>query len=434
MPEAPDVIVVGGGIVGRIAALRLAWSGRAVTLIDAPSEDLPALASPASFGNAGHIAIEQVRPLTNPAFLRSVPRRLFAVGGVLDVGWRHPGLWLPWSLQAALACGRARQGQTALTALLAGAGPAWQRLVSDLRRPELLIERGHLMLWQRPRAGAAGVAAWQGAATGAATVHPLDQAGLDRAARHLRTRPCAGLRVEGTSQVSDPGEVMASVLRAFQVAGGIQLTSRVRALRPGHGQTMVELESQTLQAPQVLLTAGVGSRRLLHGLGLTLPLIAERGYHIEWTHGAEYDLPPMVFEERSLIVTRFGNRLRASSFVEFTYEHAPADARKWQRLERHVAELGLPVAGAFRRWLGARPTLPDYLPAIGASSASPGLFLACGHQHLGLTLAPRTAEMLLRLMDGQPLTASPDPLDTHPFNPERFGVHQLRHRELDPAS
>lgn len=219
---------------------------------------------------------------------------------------------------------------------------------------------------------------------------------------------------------------MEAVLAAFLAAGGTQVRTRVHALVAGAGRTTVHLDRMAPRARQVLVAAGVGSGRLLRGLGLVMPVIAERGYHVEWQPGGGYDLPPLVFEERALIVSRFGDRLRASSFVEFTDEAAPADPRKWRRLEANVAALGLPVASPFRRWLGARPTLPDYLPAIGASTAAPGLFVACGHQHLGLTLAPRTAEIMVRLMTGRA-----PPLSLSPFDPARFGSWRHRSRELD---
>jgi D-amino-acid dehydrogenase len=134
-----------------------------------------------------------------------------------------------------------------------------------------------------------------------------------------------------------------------------------------------------------------------------------------------------VFEGRSVIVTRFGDRLRASSFVEFTAEGAPPDPRKWQRLEAHVRALGLPVASGFSRWMGARPTLPDYLPAIGRLDA-PGLVVACGHQHLGLTLAPITAELVVALMTGQEPS-----LTLAPFSPTRFGFKSIG-RTASPRS
>ena len=115
-----------------------------------------------------------------------------------------------------------------------------------------------------------------------------------------------------------------------------------------------------------------------------------------------------------MIVTRFGARLRAASFVEFARADAPPDPGKWDRLRRHVAELGVPLADP-TPWMGCRPTLPDYLPAIGASRRVPGLSYAFGHQHLGLTLAPTTAELVTAL-----LTRTRPRVDLAPFDIERF--------------
>ena len=66
--------------------------------------------------------------------------------------------------------------------------------------------------------------------------------------------------------------------------------------------------------------------------------------------------------------------------------------------------------------MGARPTLPDYLPAIGHCAAIPGLFYAFGHQHLGLTLAACTGEAIGALVMRQEPA-----FDLRPFDLARFG-------------
>jgi D-amino-acid dehydrogenase len=42
--------------------------------------------------------------------------------------------------------------------------------------------------------------------------------------------------------------------------------------------------------------------------------------------------------------------------------------------------------------------LPDYLPGIGRAPGPAKLFYAVGHQHIGLTLAPITAELVADLV------------------------------------
>ena len=63
-----DVAVVGAGIIGVACALQLARQGLRVQVFDPDG-----VGQGASFGNAGHLAIEQVDPLASAANLRSLP-------------------------------------------------------------------------------------------------------------------------------------------------------------------------------------------------------------------------------------------------------------------------------------------------------------------------------------------------------------------------
>lgn len=116
-----------------------------------------------------------------------------------------------------------------------------------------------------------------------------------------------------------------------------------------------------------------------------------------------------------MIVTAFRSGLRAASFVEFARADAPADRRKWARLRSHVSELGLSFREPCSEWFGARPTLPDYLPALGRSERAANLLYAFGHQHLGLTLAAISGELIVALARREAAD-----VDLTPFDLERF--------------
>ena len=127
------------------------------------------------------------------------------------------------------------------------------------------------------------------------------------------------------------------------------------------------------------------------------------------------DLPTTVFEENFVVLSRFTSGLRATSFLEFGSPDAPGDDRKWRLLERRIAELGVRFSPTPDRWVGPRPTLPDYLPAIGRLERAPRVFYAFGHHHLGLTEAAITAELIAAI------AAERAPaLDMAPFRIERF--------------
>lgn len=416
-PRAQTCIVAGGGIVGAACAYRLQRAGFAVTLVD-PGDPRRA----ASFGNIGHVALEQCAPLASISSIRSFPARLFGAGGPLDFRARDAGLWLPWSARfmAASLPRRHRAGVEALTALLGGAGNAWLRLVEDAGLPGGSVRLdGHCVVWFDPRKADAGRRAWESAPLGKASIAPLSEAMLDAYGQVLSRRPVAGLQFEGTGQVSDPGRLNARVLDAAAGAGVRIIAGSVTQAGADAGEARVSLAGGgTLSADLALVAAGAGSGPVMKTLGLPVPLIGERGYSIQSaTHRWPDALPLTVFEESSVVAARFESGLRLAGMLEFGSPYAGPDTRKWSRLEAHARRLGLPFDGPPDRWSGPRPTLPDYLPAIGRMARSPRILYAFGHQHLGLSTAAITAELVTAIAAGEPPC-----IDLAPFRAERFAA------------
>jgi D-amino-acid dehydrogenase len=379
----------------------------------------------ASYGNAGHIALEQPTPLASQAVLRGALGRLFAVGGALDFRLRDVAAWGAWALRYLRAChpDATRSGARALGLLLAAAGPAWRSLVQDLSAPDLLIEHGHLLVWESAKAAARGRASWAAADTGSVRIRDLS--GDERGTLQARVAvPLAdGVAFDGTGQIADVSRLLATLDEVHRSRGGERRGGRVVEVREVEGRPHLTLDDgATLTSDLVVIAGGVGSGALMRRAGHVAPVVAERGYHIEGPAGDWGDLPPVVFEDRAMIVTRFADRLRASSFVEFAAAGSPADPRKWARLRRHAEALGLPLAKAdTTTWMGARPTLPDYLPAIGRSRKIGGLIYAFGHQHLGLTLSAVTGELIGDLALGRTPA-----IDLSPFDIARFERGWLR--------
>jgi len=414
-------IVIGGGVVGLSVAQRLLQAGVSVTIIDAAPTT-----GAASWGNAGHIATEQVEPLASWATLRSAPRRLFSVGGALGLPVSQVGRWLPFACRMASASHPARveHGRAALRSLLAAALPAWKSLSADIGASALVRETGHFVVWESKATAAAGLATWRSVDIGTARFHECDADELRQLAGIMKHPPAGAIRFENTAQIADLPR-LADALRTSIVARHgqfVQATVRAVNLRPD-GVRITNEDGTTLDADFAVITAGVRSRALMEPFGRPVPLIAERGYHLQMTDHRWPDLPPVVFEDRSMIVTRFESGLRAASFVEFSSPDAPPDARKWQRLRDHVAALGLPSFSPGREWMGARPTLPDYLPAIGRLPDAPNILYAFGHQHLGLTLAAVTGELVAQLA-----TQTPTSVSVTAFAIERFARRSGEHK------
>ena len=94
-------------------------------------------------------------------------------------------------------------------------------------------------------------------------------------------------------------------------------------------------------------------------------------------------------------------------------------ARSLRRAVRFVPALA--DAPLVRTWAGLRPWSPDRLPLVGPVPGRPGLWLASGHEGLGLTLAPITGEIIAGALRGEaPASAAAALL------PARFGLHAGR--------
>ena len=90
------------------------------------------------------------------------------------------------------------------------------------------------------------------------------------------------------------------------------------------------------------------------------------------------------------------------------------------------AALYMPAIGALdvlRVWTGFRAATPDKLPLIGPVSSDPTLWLATGHEGLGITTALATAELLVAAFTGNAPAIPPAP-----YLPARF--NRLHEQEI----
>jgi glycine oxidase len=93
-------------------------------------------------------------------------------------------------------------------------------------------------------------------------------------------------------------------------------------------------------------------------------------------------------------------KLDGSLVVGATTERAGFDRRTTVRGVAGLlgaAEALVPEVGGARflgAWAGLRPDTPDHLPLVGAWPGTPGLFVAAGHYRNGVLLAPLTARLV----------------------------------------
>ena len=100
------------------------------------------------------------------------------------------------------------------------------------------------------------------------------------------------------------------------------------------------------------------------------------------------------------------------------------DSRMLARMIARAAEFipSLASMQMVRTWIGFRPATPDKLPLIGAWPAIPGLWIAAGHEGLGITTSLGTAQLIADLVAGRE-----PPIDVSPFAPARYTSQDPTH-------
>ncbi|WP_460114529.1 NAD(P)/FAD-dependent oxidoreductase [Pseudomonas sp. H3_G03] len=407
----PDIVVVGAGIIGVACALQLARQGQQVWVVDQQEPGMGA-----SYGNAGHLATEQVFPIADLSILKRLPGMLLDPMGPLRLDWKYLPHALPWFLRLLLNLRPASYQRTVagIRTLNEGSLGAWQRLLHSIGHPQLLREDGSLLVFERAGSRDALNALQQRMQQQQVTVDFWSGDAIRQAAPQLSDNLQGGLFFPGTGHFLDPYHVVCELVHAAK-ASGVQFLKRqvLDGRVDAHGVSLTT-DQGPLTARQVLIACGAHSARLTAALtGKKVPLDTERGYHLMLPH--EHNRLPFAVTslERKFIMTPMTDGLRLAGTVEFAGLDRPANmARAWQlhRLSKGLFREELSAEGA-TPWMGFRPSLPDSLPVIDRVCDGKVL-LAFGHQHLGLTQAAVTAEWVGALArTGQAPSVAPYRLD-----------------------
>jgi glycine oxidase len=359
----PNVVIVGGGVVGCSIAYYLSLGGAKVILLERGR-----LAAGASGVAAGMLAPQVEAPFADPFFELALEGRathaplaselLEQVG--LDVEYRQTGILRVARTEAERA---------------------------DLQRQ---------YRWQSAR----GLAAeW---------LEPADLGRLEPALGGVAGRLLAGgLWLADEAQIRSPRLVqalaMAAARHGARIDEGIWATS---LLKRGDQIAGVQTPRGRVEADTVVLAAGVWSPDLTRSIGLDLPVAPVKGQILSLRSAADRIPRRIVWSGECYLVPRpDGEIVLGSTEEEGNYDARPTLAGV-NRLTEAALEV-VPAASAFTVegvWAGLRPASPDRYPIIGWVPWVKHLFIATAHYRNGVLLGPLTGRRVAEhILNGAPL-------------------------------
>jgi D-amino-acid dehydrogenase len=406
------VAIVGGGVIGLLAGHHLVKKGAAVTVIERGR-----LGAACSSGNAGWISPSISLPLPAPGLLsRSLKWMLRSDSPLYIKPSAVLRMW-PFLLRFWAHCNQAEfeRGGRAMAAL----GADTMELYDDLEADGVEFE------WH----GDGLLVVFRAAAELADEQRLLEQSGYgpyevltgdEVLAREPALAPhfIGGIHILPERAVRPEAVCAATAERLRESGAELIEDTAVDGLRMEGGRCRAaRTAAGEIEADLFLVATGAEASALSTACGHPLPLQAGKGYSVTVTGPRTTIRHPLYLFTAKVGVTPFDGAIRVAGTMELSGINLHLDPKRLAALERAASAdvPGVLEGETTTPWVGMRPITPDGLPILGRLGGTDNLFVATGHQMMGVTLAPATGKAMAELM----LEGSAS-VDLEPFSPSRF--------------
>ncbi len=405
--------IIGAGIVGLSSALWLQRAGYRVTLID---RDQPGQGT--SFGNAGLFADYARLPFASFSLMCKMPGMLMDSESPLSLRPHYLPALVPYGWHFARACLPAnyKRGRTALTAIQQHTLAADEVLIDSAGARDLIRHEGCLGLfstaegYRDAREGQLSERREQGV-----EMELLDTAQVRELEPGLSDFHAGGVFYPNTRFTVSPVGLCQRYAERFSADGGELVSDEVRGIIYSDNGVELLSEGSKRSFDRLVIAAGVSSRALCAELGLKIPLVSERGYHLTLEDDGQPLNRPVGWLDNAVFLTPMNDGVRVAGTAEFADRDAPPSSQRTDIMLGHARRMLGREVGVKNSWVGSRPSTPDSLPVIGPIPGKPRVTLAFGHGHLGLTLGSITGKLVSEMVTG-----GESSIDLRPFAPERF--------------
>lgn len=411
---APQVTVLGAGIIGICTGLSLLERGAAVRLIDRgdPGQET-------SFGNAGVISPWSIVPQAMPGVWKKIPGWLIDPLGPVSVRPSYLPRLTSWGLKF-LANGtepRVRAISTAMDTLNRDCVTLYRHHLRGTGHEDLVRDSYYIHAYRDAESARLDTLDNELRLAAGADLERADARRLRELEPDLSTDFKSAIVIKGQARALSPGRIGQVLTDKFQKMGGEIERATVQSIAPlEEGGWRYVTEHGEYTTPKLVLAMGVWSAELLKPLGVRIPLESERGYHVNFTAPGITLNHSIMDVDMKFVASSMQDGVRVAGTAEFGGLDAAASERRSDGLVTLAGRLSPRLnTEAYTTWSGQRPSLPDSLPCIGEIDGFPDLITAFGHSHWGLMMAPKTGQIVADLATGTRTN-----LDLSPYKANRF--------------
>ncbi|MDP6164407.1 MAG: FAD-dependent oxidoreductase [Candidatus Thioglobus sp.] len=411
--EKTDIAVLGGGVIGLSVALKMLNSGREVVLID-PEEP----GSGTSYGNAGTIAEYAVLPVGSPEVIKRLPSLLFYKNSPMAIKRSEILSLAPWLMKFLYQSmpKQAEKNAQSIAKILVNARLRWEDLASQINGSSLLNNNGSIYIYKSKSIYDAGLKDINHRKTLGLNAYMLNPSELNKLEPNINLIEGGAAYFPDCAYMSDPGKIMKLLLNTCIEKGCQVIRQTAKNIERTNNGIKVTLDDKsTILSKHLVVSAGAFSKKFAKQAGDNIPLDVERGYHVEYDMNEPLLNRPCCSADGGFYMSPMSGRLRVVGTVELGGVSPKISMHRVNHLENGASNFFPSLGKPSRTWLGFRPSIPDSKPVISASRKGNDIVYAFGHGHIGLTLAPVTAEIVESIITGKK-----PPIPIHEFSVQRF--------------
>ena len=403
-------LIIGGGVIGAFCAWFLRKTGRQVTIIDRNE-----FGAGCSHGNCGYVSPSHVLPLTSPAQLRRGIKGIISRNSALRIRPRlSPSMWA-WLFKFARRCnhrdmvdaGRGRH------AILESSRQLYQKFIKE-ENIEVEWKTDGLMFVFRDQKGFDRYAKTDRLLTNefGVSAEPVQGNELVKLEPALRTGIAGAWHYHIDAHLR-PDRLLSELNRKL-VDTGVEILEQTEMqdfVGSRQNITHVRTSDREIAADEFVVATGPLTPMLNRVLGCRIPIQPGKGYSITMARPKMCPRYPLLLQEVHVGITPFDTGYRIGSTMEFAGYNTELSPERLQYLRKGAAEyLVEPTADPVNEeWYGWRPMTWDGLPYIDRTPVFQNVWVAAGHNMLGLSMGAATGKLISEMVTGQSPHISPDP-------------------------
>ena len=411
----PDVLILGGGVIGLACAHYLVQAGRSVRVLERGR-----VGAATSHGNCGTITPSHAPPLAAPGMIAKGLQWMLRPDAPLYIKPRMDLSLACWLLRFAARCNPDdwRHSAIAKGELLQASRRLLESLIRDHGLDCEFQASGLRYVYRSERAFAQDCADLPGLLEFGIQSQVLDGAALAVDEPALLPGMAGAIHFPGDAHLR-PDRFTSELARVVREQGGIieeQVVVSGVSLEKGRVQSVATSNGKR-HGRDVLVALGPWSAPMLAKLGLQLPVQPGKGYSITYSRPSLVPKIPLVLREHSVCVTAWDSGFRLGSTMEFSGYDPSLNRIRLDALERAASQYLRQPTGPEKceEWYGWRPMTYDDLPIMGRAPGHENLWLATGHGMMGMGLSAISGQLLADLITGREPSVDPKP-----SSPARF--------------